>query len=425
MSDGRPANPERRRDRNRRWTVARSLPLEDVEPRGTRQQWRRSAVLLDGDRAVVGTPGGQVRAFDLGSTDESPAFDVAVGDRTVTLARAGEDLVAGTRGQDGWLRGLDPDTGAIRWSVRTADDVGEPARESMFAQPFVVSVATAEGVAYAAARRYERAPGGAGGDRRFESVVYAVGDGRVRWRYRTDASAIGLESDGDRVTVAFNRCPGDHDRGVVVLDAATGRERWSWDPDAGGERRVGDVALTDEGVAAASHADYRGYLLADGEERWRVDLGRPERRGEQTVYAYPTHAAALEDGLAFVTGNTFPEEGRETDRRHGNEHSLAVVDGGSVRRRVPVGGWVSELAGGPERLVVPRGQHFRDRDPSVHGVGVLGPAGSTPVLDARGPVVAVDADGERIAAVEEPVAFHDGDQVRGRHRLVVAESRAE
>jgi len=403
-------------------STSRTVDLGDVEPRGTRQQWRRSAVFADEqwDLAAVGTADGGVIGFDLPTGEER--FRTPAGDRVVALSRAGDDLIAGTRGADGWIRGLDPETGECRWSVRSADEIGEAAAETLFAQPFVVSLAPDDGQdgrVYAAARRYERRQGSDGSDRHFESVVYAIDRGEIAWRHRADASAIALSADADRVAVGYNRCPGTHQDGLVVLDPATGQERWTWDPEGDGQRRIGDVAVSDHGVAVASHADYRGVLVDDGEPRWRVDLGRPVDDGEQTIYAYPTQVTTLDDGFAFITGNTFPEQGRETDRRHPDEHTMFVLDAaGSRLRSDRIGGWVSELAGDRDRLLVPCGQHFRDRDPVVHGLYETTPTKSERRLDAGGPITAVDATDDGFVALEEPIAFHDeATDGRGRYRL--------
>lgn len=408
----RPNEPARETPSDGEYGSVDAVSLGEVRPRGTRQQWRRSATLLADGRAYVGTADGRV----IGLAPPDHRFGVAAGDRVVALLRAGEDLVVGTRGADGWIRGLDPATGDRRWGVRTADDVGEPTRESTFFQPFVVDLAAAGGSVYAAARRYERSTG-PGPDRRFESVVYAVRDGEVAWRHRSDASAIAVDADADRVAVAYNRCPGDDRDGLVVLDPDDGHVRWRWDPAGDGGRRVGDVALVDGGIAAASHADYRGYLVSAGSAEWRVDLGRPQQPGTDRVYTYPTHVGRAGDEVAFATGNTFPEDGRETDARHDGEHSVTLVDGGSVTARDRVGGWIAGLAASPGEVVVPCGQHFRDRDADVHGVYAIGSGDADRILATEGPVVALDAREDRVAAVEEPIEFHDGDGVHGAYRL--------
>lgn len=393
-----------------------TVDLGEIAPRGTRQQWRRSAVLLSDDTAFVGTADGAVRAIDTDSASER--FREPVGERTVALTAGSDELVVGTRGADGWLRGLDPDTGERRWSIRTADDIGEPTKETLFYQPFVVDLLVSDGRAVAAARRYERDPSGEGPDREFHSIVYGIEDGRVQWRYETDGSPIALDERDGSIAVAFNRCPGGHDAGVVVLDAATGEERWCWNPDGDGRRRAGDVEFVDSGVAVASHADYRGYLLEEGSVRWRVDLGRPEEHGEETLYTYPTHAEPLDDGVAFLTGNTFPEDGRQADGRHTNEHTLAVVDSeGVVSRRDSIGGWVGTTVSVGDEVLIPCGQHFRDRDPSRHGLYSASADRTEQIHSTAGPVTAVDGTDRLIAAVEDPVEFHDDDDVHGTYQL--------
>ncbi|GAB3706002.1 outer membrane protein assembly factor BamB family protein [Halorubrum pallidum] len=435
-----------------------AAPLGDVDPGGSRQRGRRSAVALTDGSVVVGTADGDIRAFDR--TDGSPS-DATRGVRlgserwrlsgdepVVALTPFDGGVLAGTRGERGLVRLVDAD-GSERWRLVAADDVGPPAKETRFWYPFVAAIETHGDRAYAAARRYERR--GTDGDasaRHFESVVYALDpDGTVAWRYAAAASPIAVVADGDRVAVAYNRCPEPdaHDDGLVALDPASGEVRLRWDPrrapDAGGDadatRPVGDIALTPDGYAVASHADYRGYLLGrDGTVQASLDLGTPVDRevrdgasdpSESTddtstdrVYAYPNHVHAGSAGVAFVVGNTFPEAGRETVARHPAEHTVVGVDlSGAERWHADVGGFAHHVAGTDAALAVPTAQHFRDRDPAVHGVSVVDlETGAAASADTDGVSTAVALDAGAIAAVEEPVAYHDGDaDERGAYRL--------
>jgi len=451
-------------------------PLGDLDPGGSRQRGRRSAVAVTDDSVVVGTAGGDLRAFERGSgaagdadLADSRADDggsaAALGperwrlageEPVVALAPFAGGVLAGTRGERGTIRLVDAD-GGERWRLDAADDVGPPAKATRFQYPFVAAIETHGDRAYAVARRYERRPdddrGRTDGDgsaddtdgsaRRFESVVYALGpEGNVAWRHGARASPIAVAAGGDRVAVAYNRCPepAAHDHGLVVLDPDSGDVRLRWDPrhapDAGGDadatRPVGDVALTPDGYAVASHADYRGYLLdRDGGVRASLDLGTPVERatGDDSetdadatdrVYAYPTHVHAGAEGVAFVVGNTFPEEGRETAARHPAEHTVVGVDlAGEERWRADVGGFAHHVAGTDGALAVPAAQHFRERDPSVHGVRLFDLAtGAGAAVDTEGVTTAVAVDGDGLAAVEEPVAYHDDDAgERGSYRL--------
>jgi len=285
--------------------------------------------------------------------------------------------------------------------------------------PFVADVAAtpAGDRAFVAARRYQR---GDEGGRNFRSAVYAFeADGSVAWRVDGDASPISLATDGDRLAVAFNRCPGDQTAGLLVADAESGAVRRRWNPPGDGDRRVGDVALTAGGVVATSHADYRGYCLDGDGVRWAVDLGRPVERGEETVYAYPNHVHATGDGAVFVTGNTYPEDGRETDARHPNEHTaVGVTPDGTVAFADDVGGFAHEIAIYESRVAVPVAQHFRERDPERHGVRVYDiDGGRTDAWSAPGVVTAAAVDASRLVAVEEPVTYHDDGDRRGAYRL--------
>jgi hypothetical protein len=222
--------------------------------------------------------------------------------------------------------------------------------------------------------------------------------------------------------VAYNRCPGTHQHGLVVLDADTGADRIHWDPGTPGQRRVGDVSLVDEGVAVASHGDYRGYLLDEhGGERWRVDLATPTEIGDETLYAYPNHVHATADGVAFVTGNTYPEDGRETDSLHPKEHTIfGVSSDGEVTWTDDVSGFATGVATDGSHVAVPAAQHFRERDPDVHGLRTFDvETGAGSRFETAGVVTATALADGTVAAVEEPVVYHDDGTERGGYRLRV------
>lgn len=422
-----------------------SVGLGDLSPRGSRQQWRRSSVaaLEDGERTdgglAVGTADGTVRVLDA---DGSERWRAPGDEMAVALAEFGDGVAVGSRGDRSRIRLLAGDSseegdssdrgdaGEELWHYDTADDLGGPAKDTLFWYPYVVDLVGGEERLYAAARRYERD----GDERVWQSAVYAFdADGEVCWKYETDASPIALSLGGgrssdedsavDRLAVAYNRCGGDHDHGLVVLDGATGEPLADWDPGTESERRVGDVSLSGEAIAAASHGDYRGYLLgSDGEERWRTDLGVEQSVGDETLYAYPNHVHLAEDVALFVTGNTFPVEGREAEGRHPNEHTLTAVSRAEGDRlwSAPVGGFVSELAASEGRVAVPCAQHFRDRTPDAHGLRVFDAhEGLVREIEAEGIVTAATLDGDSVAFVEEPVEYHDEGETRGEYRLRV------
>ncbi|WP_228546207.1 outer membrane protein assembly factor BamB family protein [Halegenticoccus tardaugens] len=462
---------------------ARTVVLGDVTPARSRHGGRRSSVLLTEDLVAVGTADGAVRAFDpesleprwsvrrdelgesqrerdggssreRGGDDErggdGGASNRAAGGAIVALASLDGTLVVGERGPRGLVSALDARTGALRWRYETAADVGEASGGGRFGLPFVADARSADGRAFVAARRYDRS----GGDRSFRSVVYAFEpDGTVAWRYENDASPVSLDVGDGRVAVAYNRCPGEHADGLVVLDADAGDVRARWDPPGDGERRVGDASLFDGGVAVASHADYRGYALdtdrleaargraggpvddpvqaTDGEGtrstdedsiRWSVPLGIETPTDGETLYAYPNHVRAAGGRIAFLTGNTYSTAGRETDRRHPDEHALSGYDHDGERRwSVSVGGFATELAADGDRLAVPCAQHFRSRDPEVHGLRLATlEDGAGEAVSTDGVVTAAALADGRVAAVEEPVVYHDEGVERGAYRLLVA-----
>ena len=389
--------------------TARRVSLGDVDPCGSRQAGRRSGVAVTADGPVVGLADGRVRAFDRDGAERWSADGEG---SAVTLVPFGDGVLVGERSTRGAIRYLEG--GEERWRHDAADAIGDPTEDTRFFLPMVVDAAVDGDTAYVAARRYERRED----DRHFESAVYALApDGTVRWRYDADASPIAVAPFETGVAVAYNRCPGAHDDGLVALDA-DGRERWTWDPDRSAQRRVGDVAAAEGSLVAASHADYRGYRLAEGRVDWAVDLGVPLGRGDR-VYAYPTHVHATDSGVAFLTGNSFPAEGRETDERHPDEQSAFGYSlDGEERWRATVGGFAHEVDADGDRLLVPVAQHFRDRDPAVHGWRLFD-VGDGPVdaVDCEGVVTAAGLDGDRLALVEEPVRYHDDGEVRGGYAL--------
>ena len=402
MSDAAPSDPE----------LARRIDLGSVDPCGSRQAGRRSAVTLTEAGPVVGLADGSVRAVDDGGVER---YRLGGEGSAIALAPFADGVLVGERSRRGAIR-LVVD-GEERWRHEAASVIGKPTKDTRFFLPMIVDIAV-DGAAYVAARRYERGDDG----RRFESAVYSITpDGTVAWRYDADASPIALAPVEGGVAVAYNRCPGDHDDGVVVLDA-DGGERWTWDPtdEAGAAtRRVGDVAAIGDDLVVTSHADYRGYRLEDGEAAWGVDLGTPQPDGDE-VYTYPNHVAADDSGIVFVTGNTFPKEGRETDDRHPNEQSaVGYTPDGETRWRAAVGGFCHAVATDGGRILAPIAQHFRERDPSVHGFRLFDTEGGLVASgDHDGVCTAAAIDGDRRALVEEPVEYHDDDcGVRGAYAL--------
>ena len=413
-------------------TPFRSVPLGEIETARSRHMWTRSAVRVadDGDLIVTGEWDSTVTARETDSletqwTTEHPDHAVGIATLGGVGGESEETIVVAGRGDTGTIAAYDAATGERRWRYDTVDDLGEAVKDTVFYLPYVVALETdPDGDAlYAAARRYER-----DGDlRQWHSVVYAFDpDGTVRWTYETDASpiAIDLDADGERLAVGYNRCMGDHDTGLVVLEAETGDLAWTWDPGTEGDRRVGDVAFDGETIAVSSHGDKRGYLLGPGgAERWNVDLAVPTEIDGETLYAYPNHVTASEGRVTFVTGNTYPEEGRETEGRHPNEHRIATIDAdGDLMWDEAVRGFVHGLATDGEAIAAPCAQNFRVRDPETHAVRWFdrnaGPAGTERLT---GIATAADIDGSTLAAIEEPVEYHDEGETRGEYALHVAD----
>ncbi|WP_226009980.1 PQQ-binding-like beta-propeller repeat protein [Halomicrobium salinisoli] len=409
---------------------ASSASLGEAPPARSRHQGRRSAVVATDEWVVAGLADGGVVGFDHDLTRRW-RWKVSTGPdeadpSVVAAAPLGDTVVAGERSARGEIRCHDAATGEVRWRLRAADDVGGPQKDTRFFLPFVASLASDGDRCYAAARRYERTNGG---DRHFESAVYAIeSDGSIAWTYETDASPISVDVRGDRVGVTYNRCPGEHQHGLVVLDAADGSPRWMWDPGTEGQRRAGDVSLLDEGAVVASHGDYCGYRLGSGgAERWRLPLATPADVDGETVYAYPNHVHATGEGAVFVTGNTYPEEGRETEARHPDEHTAVGVSlDGEQRWSASVGGFASGVGAAGSLVAVPGAQHFRDRDADAHALRLFDvERGQVAVHDIDGVAAAAAVAGDAAVAVEEPVVYHDEGTERGAYRLHRRETSVE
>jgi outer membrane protein assembly factor BamB len=399
----------------------RTVTLGEIDPARSRHMWTRSSVALAGDRVVVGQWDGTITAFDAGSL--RTVWSVDHGDSPAGLLAVDDAIIAAGRGESGRIAAYETDTGAEIWTHSTADDIGGPTSERIFEQPYVVDCVADDSRRYVAARRYERD----GDTRQWHSVVVAIErDGQITWRYAADASPISLALDAtaDRLAVGYNRCQGNHDDGLVVLDTATGEPAWQWDPEAAGDRRVGDVAFDSDRLAVTSHGDKRGYLLdaADGSERWRVDLAVETEIDGERLYAYPNHVHAADGRVAFLTGNTYPEEGRETDGQHPNEHRIVGVDpdGGELWDG-DLGGFVHGITTDGSRLAVPCAQNFRLRDPATHALRVFDlKRGETTRHPFEGVPTAASLDAGRVATVTEPIVYHDDGEKRGTYAVHVS-----
>ncbi|ERH05700.1 MAG: hypothetical protein J07HN4v3_01304 [Halonotius sp. J07HN4] len=396
----------------------RTVALGDIDPARSRHMWTRSSVALTDSHVIVGQWDGTLTAVDRESL--TTAWTADHGDSPAGLLAVDDSIIAAGRGESGRIAAYDADTGDERWSYATADDIGEPTSERVFEQPYVVDcVAGAEQI-FAGTRRYERD----GDTRRWHSAVFAFDrDGSVAWHFAVDASPIALDlnATGDRLAVGYNRCMGDHDDGLVVLDTTTGEPAWRWDPGTDGDRRVGDVSFDGDRLAVTSHGDKRGYLLdADGGSRhWRVDLAVETAVDGERLYAYPNHVHAHNGRVAFLTGNTYPVEGRETDGQHPNEHRIVGLDAtGDELWDADLGGFVHGVATAESRLVVPCAQNFRVRDPATHALRTFDLAGGETVTHSfEGIPTAAAVDNDGVTTVTEPIVYHDEGNERGSYAV--------
>ena len=396
----------------------RTVELGDIEPARSRHMWTRSSVALAESRMIVGQWDGTITAIDPESL--TTVWRVDHGESPAGLIVDGDHVVAAGRGETGRIAAYDTDTGSEAWAYATENDLGSPSSERVFEQPYVVDCVAGDNAVFAAARRYERD----GETRRWHSVIVAVdGDGGLNWRFVVDASpiAVDLDETGDRLAVGYNRCLGDHDDGLVVLDTATGDPAWRWDPGTKGDRRVGDVSFDGGRLAVASHGDKRGYLLdaESGDKLWRVDLAVETAVGEERLYAYPNHAYAHNGRVAFLTGNTYPIEGREAEGRHPNDHRIAAFDGdGTALWDGDLAGFVHGVGTDGDRLAVPSAQNFRERDPAGHALRRFDLSrGGVAVEGFAGIPTAAAIDDGRVAIVEEPIIYHDEGVEHGAYRV--------
>ena len=109
-------------------------------------------------------------------------------------------------------------------------------------------------------------------------VGLGLADGKVAWTTSLPGGAIAPPAgDGATVVAAWQR--EDHQgAGVVAVDAATGRIRWSVPVEPGG---VGGATVTPDGTVVLVAGDLAAHALdlRDGKERWRTSLrgaGSPE-----------------------------------------------------------------------------------------------------------------------------------------------------
>ncbi|MFB6293158.1 MAG: transcriptional regulator, partial [Halonotius sp.] len=162
-----------------------------------------------------------------------------------------------------------------------------------------------------------------------------------------------------------------------------------------------------------------------GRRDWRVDLAVETAVDGERLYAYPNHVHAHDGRVAFLTGNTYPVEGRETDGQHPNEHRIVGLDGdGNELWDGDLGGFVHGVATVGSRLVVPCAQNFRVRDPATHALRTFDLAGGETATNSfRGIPTAAAVDSDSVATVTEPIVYHDEGEERGLYAVHAGSGR--
>ncbi|MDP8937384.1 MAG: PQQ-binding-like beta-propeller repeat protein [Actinomycetota bacterium] len=160
----------------------------------------------------------------------------------------------------------------------------------------------------------------------WEGSLIALDDegGRVAWRAPLPGPAVGpaaASADGTVVVTTWEAADGGA-AGVVAVEAATGRRRWTVALEPGG---VSAPAVTSGGVVVLVAGDVaaHGLELATGEARWRVETG-----GAGSPEVPPL---ALDDGAVLVAhrlGGMGLLDGRDGAVRWQAGADAAAVRGG-------------------------------------------------------------------------------------------------
>jgi outer membrane protein assembly factor BamB len=238
------------------WRVTPSVPLYDAAP------------LLDGDQVVVATDSGLV---SLGRADGTQRWAADLGERGSTPVAAGERLLATTWSQR--LAAVDRATGALAWTL----DLPGPTYDAPAAASGVAMATwdggeraglTAVDVVTGAPRwTASLAGGGVSGPAVIErpgsnaagTVVVVAGDGAAHGfdvssgaeRWRASLPGAGSPEVPPTAVGAADVAVADRDGDIAVLDATTGRMRWSV-TGVGAAVRGGPVALADFPTAGAT-----------------------------------------------------------------------------------------------------------------------------------------------------------------------------
>lgn len=190
-----------------------------------------SSPMLAGDLVIVGDDHGTVQAF--AAKDGTSAWTASVdGAVSGSPAPVGDDLIVATMGRHAYR--LDAATGTTVWSV----DVGGPTSRSVTADA---------DTAYLPVET--------------EIVAVALDDGTIRWRTTVAASgSAGTPSVAGDLLYGATAIDGEPaDNGVVVLDKATGTERWRYH------------SPTDAQVYTPSIADGRAFIVGHDREVRALD----------------------------------------------------------------------------------------------------------------------------------------------------------
>jgi outer membrane protein assembly factor BamB len=265
----------------------------------------RDGVVYVGDEsgtfhAVDARTGKRRWAFEAGGAVTSSANFAAAGQRTLALFGS----------YDNFLYAVDATTGQLAWKLETESYVhATPAVAAGVAyvagcDGFLRSVRMSDGreLGKVSLGGYAAASAALAGGRAFvgtfENEVLAVSlDGlAIAWRFKDAAREFPFYASPAVASTAV--VVGGRDKRVRALDAATGKERWSFATPARVD--ASPVVAADRVVAASLSGDLYLLSLATGEQLWHYPAGAPVAASPSVGGGYLV--VATTDGTVLALG---------------------------------------------------------------------------------------------------------------------------